>query len=115
MTCCTAASGRDVLTGGSGRDVFVFDASPAGSVDRIADFSVADDRIQLDRSVFGGFGSGVKLTMGTMAGSGSAEVLYNSGTGELSYDADGLGGGAAVKFAVLAPGLALSAGHFFLV
>jgi Ca2+-binding RTX toxin-like protein len=108
-------AGRDVLTGGSGRDVFVFDTSPSGTMDRIADFSVAEDRIQLDRSVFGGFGASVKLTTGSMASSGGAEVLYNSATGDLSYDADGLGGGAAVKFAVLAPGLALSASHFFLV
>ena len=51
-------SGNNVLTGGSGRDVYVFDA--AGGFSRITDFSVAEDKIQLDRGVFGGFGASVR-------------------------------------------------------
>jgi Ca2+-binding RTX toxin-like protein len=35
-------------------------------------------------------------------------VIYNSGTGELFYDADGSGGLAQVKIAQLSSGLALS-------
>ena len=105
-------SGSNVLTGGSGRDVYVFDA--AGGFSRITDFSVAEDKIQLDRGVFGGLGSSVSLAVGSMANSGGAQIIYNSGTGDLSYDADGLGGGVAVKFALLATGLALTANNFIL-
>ena len=105
-------SGKNVLTGGSGRDVYVFDAP--GSFSRITDFSVAEDKIQLDRGVFGGFGASVSLAIGPMATNGGPQIVYNSGTGDLSYDADGLGGGVAVKFALLATGLALTANNFIL-
>ena len=78
-------------------------------VDRITDFNVADDKIQLDRGVFGGFGASVSLAVGSMANSGGAQIIYNSGTGDLSYDADGLGGGVAIKFATLSNTAGLSA------
>ena len=108
--------GKNVLTGGSGRDVFAFDAALSiATSSRITDFNLADDKIQLSRGVFAGFGSNVSLAFGSMANSGSAQIIYNSSTGDLSYDADGLGGGLAVKFASVAAGLALNAGHFLLV
>jgi Ca2+-binding RTX toxin-like protein len=46
--------GSDMLTGGAGRDSFVFNAAlGAANVDTITDFSVADDTIRLDDSIFG--------------------------------------------------------------
>jgi serralysin len=65
--------------------------------------------------VFAGLGSTVSLAIGTMASNGGPQVIYNSGTGDLSWDADGLGGGAAIKFAMLAPGLALTANNFLVM
>ena len=41
--------GADVLTGGGGSDVFRFVTElVAGEIDTITDFSVADDKIQLE-------------------------------------------------------------------
>jgi Ca2+-binding RTX toxin-like protein len=43
-------------------------------------------------------------------------IMYNSGTGALSYDADGgFGPTKAIVFAKLKPGLDLTAEHFFVV
>lgn len=112
----SSGSGADVLTGGSGRDVFVLDGGLNGGVVTITDFSVGEDKIQLSRSLFAGFGSSVSLaTQGTPT-SGGAQMIYNNGTGDLYYDADGLGGGAAIKVAHLALGLSnLSASDFLLI
>ncbi len=107
-------TGGDVLTGGAGRDMFVFDAALGnGNVDRITDFNAADDTIQLSRSIFSGFGSSVKLTFGQMANSGGAQIICNGG--DLYHDADGLGGGVAIKFATLSSAAGLSAADFLLI
>ncbi|WP_428667705.1 M10 family metallopeptidase C-terminal domain-containing protein [Reyranella sp.] len=100
-------AGADVLTGGSGDDTFVFDSALAGNIDTVADFSVANDTIQLDQSIFGAI-----TTLGTLsasaffAGAGAHDaddrIIYNSATGFLSYDSDGTGANAAVQFAQLA-------------
>ena len=109
-------NGQDVLTGGAGADIFVFDAATiATNVDRIVDFNAAQDRIQLDRNLFAGLGSSVSLVVGPMATHTGPQVIYNSGTGDLAYDADGNGNGAAVSFAVLSAGLQLSASSFSVV
>jgi Ca2+-binding RTX toxin-like protein len=42
-------------------------------------------------------------------------VIYETDTGNLFYDADGNGAGAAVQFAVLSPGLALTNADFFVI
>ncbi|WP_442579972.1 calcium-binding protein [Mesorhizobium sp. ASY16-5R] len=47
------ADGNDVLFGMGGADIFRFStALGAGNVDRIGDFSVGDDKIQLDSAIF---------------------------------------------------------------
>jgi Ca2+-binding RTX toxin-like protein len=110
--------GGDVLNGGIGADTFRFStALGAGNVDTVQDFSGAEgDRIVLSRSVFAAAGydalASSAFALGTAATTASHRIVYNQATGDLSYDADGAGGVAAVKFAVIANHLQLSAASF---
>lgn len=114
-------SGRDVLTGGANRDSFVFDTSlGASNIDRITDFSVADDTIRLDNAVFTAFGWNGTMPsrafyVGAAAHDSTDRIIYNSTTGALSYDRDGTGSAAAIQFAELSPGLALTYQDFQIV
>lgn len=110
--------GRDLLRGGSGADSFGF-AAP-GKVDRIADFSVSEDRIQLDRKGFAGLGKAGGLSadafhVGRGAQDDEDRIIYNARTGILKHDANGDGQGGVTKLAKLAPGLDLSHHHFDIV
>ncbi|MFC3443391.1 beta strand repeat-containing protein [Sphingobium rhizovicinum] len=112
--------GADTLTGGVGSDRFVFDTALGGdNVDRIVDFSGADDTILLDDAVFTGLAAGGLSTaafhIGATAADASDRILYDSATGNLSYDADGNGAGAAILFAQLGTGLALTQADFVVV
>jgi Ca2+-binding RTX toxin-like protein len=96
----------DNMTGGTGADHFVYMATSEGT-DTIADFNVAQgDMIDILASAFGGgltagtdpatvFGSSANNTFG----SASERFHYNTATGQLLYDADGTGAGAAVTLA----------------
>ena len=115
-------AGADTLTGGNGSDRFVFDTALGASTntDRITDFTVAQkDKIVLDTSIFTKLAAGVlaadSFVIGARAADASDRVIYNKDTGALSYDADGNGSGAAVQFATLSKGLALSAASFDVV
>ena len=113
-------AGADYLTGGIGRDVFAFDAAPGvGTFDRIIDFTVADDQIQLSRGAFPALAAGALASsafkLGIAATQSTQRILYDAATGDLRYDADGSGAGAAVKIAALSAGLSLTAGHFWIV
>jgi Ca2+-binding RTX toxin-like protein len=120
-------AGNDVLTGGSGQDVFVFDTRPnrKSNIDRIKDFSVRDDAIQIDNAAFKTIGKGsitepAKLAAkafwkGAKAYDGSDRLIYNPKTGVLLYDADGTGRAEAVKIAILSKHLKLSAADFFVI
>ncbi|QRM31522.1 calcium-binding protein [Microvirga sp. VF16] len=122
--------GSDQLVGGGGADWFRFDAAlGAGNVDTVTDFAVGQDSLVLARSVFTAFGpsSGSAVpsvlayvapgafTTGAAATSTAHRLVYNSVTGALSYDADGVGGVAQVQFATLAKNLALNASAFMLI
>ncbi|MEV5407125.1 hypothetical protein AB0L20_31920, partial [Streptomyces albidoflavus] len=52
---------------------------------------------------------------GPSAHDGSDRIIYNDQTGALYYDADGTGGSAAIQFAKLKPGLALTHKDFFVI
>ena len=111
----------ELLTGGNGKNVFVFDTKPSSAnLDTIVDFNVKDDTIWLDDDVFtkagkvGGLSAGA-FHIGAKAHDASDRVLYDKSTGKLFYDADGDGGVAAVQIALLGKGLALTASDFDII
>jgi len=126
-------AGDDVLKGGAGVDTFVFsqDLDKAG-VDRITDFnSKAGEKIMLNAYVFETLEVGSRLPVdpdakdrgilaasnfciGKSAQDADDRLVYDKATGALSYDADGNGTGAAIQFAQLKAGTALSAECFFI-
>jgi Ca2+-binding RTX toxin-like protein len=113
--------GKDNRSGGAGRDAFVFDTKlhRTSNVDRISDFSVQDDTIRLENAIFKGLKAGTlksdAFALGPKASDASDRILYDKASGALSYDRDGTGSAAAVKFAILKKGLALTAADFFVI
>lgn len=134
--------GKDVLIGGKGADYFVFDGQPsATNLDVIKDFSRTQrDKIALSLKIFSGledalvrdsfgmvkqkmdtkldvwtmsFGSSA-LRLGTEALDADDRIVYDRGTGNLFYDADGNGAGVAVQIARLKAGTVLKASDFLL-
>jgi Ca2+-binding RTX toxin-like protein len=110
--------GHDVLTGGASQDAFQFASalSKPRNMDTVSDFSVRDDTILLDNQVFATLAEG-RLTnaafhIGAAAGDGSDRIVYDAATGALYYDADGTGATAAITFAMLDPGLAMTRADF---
>ncbi|WP_052700636.1 FG-GAP-like repeat-containing protein [Methylocucumis oryzae] len=105
--------GNDILTGGLGLDKFRLATLDR---DRITDFNVADDVIQLDNAVFTqltatGVLSANNFKIGA-AKDADDHILYNSTTGVLTYDDNGNGAGGATQIAVLGAGLALTNADF---
>jgi hypothetical protein len=112
--------GADTLAGGTGRDTFAFStALGAGNIDTISDFSVADDTIQLTKAIFTGLAGNQLAASAFVIGAGAStidhRIIYNSASGALLFDSDGSGASAAVQFATLTPGLALTAADFVLI
>jgi Ca2+-binding RTX toxin-like protein len=112
--------GFDALQGLGGADTFAFTtALGSANVDHIADMVSGTDRIALDHGVFAGLGLGAlnanAFVIGTAAGDADDRIVYNSATGELFFDADGNGAGAAVLFAVLDGHPLLAASDFTVI
>ena len=113
--------GNDTITGGGGADTFVFDTAlnAATNDPTITDFTVGTDIFNLASSVFTALTPGTlpaaDFTTAATATTASQHILYNAGTGALSYDADGNGSGAAVQFATISKNLSLTAASFHVV
>ncbi len=116
-----------MLTGGSGRDTFVFDtkANKKTNVDTITDFNVKNDSIWLDNAIFKKLGKKgtpdkpVKLNKDFFSSDGAKDkndyVLYNKKTGVVYYDEDGSGSKKAVEIVRLDKNLKLTYNDFFVV
>ncbi len=95
--------GADTLIGLGGADTFAFStALGGGNVDQIVDFESGIDTIALDDAIFstlspGNLAPGAFAT-GTAATEADDRIIYDQNTGNLYYDADGSGAGAAVLF-----------------
>lgn len=115
----TGGAGTDTLTGGAGADKFLFLGALGSGIDTVTDYSVADDSIQLNDSAFAGLPVGAlnaaAFYIGAAAHDASDRIIYNSATGALLFDADGNGAGAAIQFATLSTGLAMTAAEFTVV
>ena len=99
--------GADVLTGNGGGDTFRFSTALGdGNVDRITAFDHAADTIQLDDAIFAALGTGAlgagAFNTGMAATQADDRILFDTASKSLYYDADGVGGGAAIKFATIA-------------
>ncbi|WP_377041660.1 polysaccharide lyase family 7 protein [Microvirga arabica] len=115
-----AKNGSDVLIGGTGKDTFTFDTTPSSkNVDVILDFNVADDTIRLNDTAFTkltwGKLSASSFVIGTKALDSNDRIIYNDKTGDLSYDADGSGSIAAIKFAEISNLAKLTAADFLVI
>ncbi|MEJ1119230.1 calcium-binding protein [Phyllobacterium sp. CCNWLW109] len=118
----SGGAGVDTLTGGEGRDAFVFNtvANSTTNRDTITDFNVVADTVWMDNAAFAALGANGTLAAGAFhIGAGAADasdrIIYNSSSGALYYDADGSGSGAAVQFATLGKGLALTNTDFLVI
>ena len=112
--------GIDVLTGGLGNDTFILSSvTGVANADTITDYNVADDQIELGHSIYTTLTPGgtlAAIAFGSnatgLATTADQRIIYNSATGALFYDADGLNGVAGVQIATLAAGLAMTASEF---
>jgi Ca2+-binding RTX toxin-like protein len=112
------AAGNDRLQGDAGSDTFVFDAIGTANSDTVIGFASAADKLHLENAVMtaigaeGNFAAGdVRFWAATGATAGhdaNDRIVYNTSTGNLYYDADGSGAGAAQLIATLQgnPGIA---------
>ena len=114
--------GNDVLIGGAGADTFVFDTAlnAKTNVDTISDFTSGSDKISLNQLIFSSLSefTGDNFKTGNAAPSGldnNDYLYYNTSSGELFYDADANGSGAAIKFAVLTGNPAITADDFNII
>jgi Ca2+-binding RTX toxin-like protein len=115
-------SGRDTLISGSGQDAFVFNTTlnATTNIDTIRDFSVANDTIWLENSVFRALGSSGRLKAGAFrtgdeARDSSDRIIYDRDDGVLYYDADGAGAGKQVAFAKLSAALSMTSLDFLVI
>lgn len=99
--------GMDKLVGNGGGDTFVFNSAiGAGNLATITGFAHGQDHFNLDNAIFTQLGVDGALDAGAFVNGAAAldandRIIFNSATGNVSYDADGSGAGAAVVFATI--------------
>jgi len=100
--------GADTLFGGAGNDVFAFGAKlDHANIDTITDFVSGSDAINLSKKIFTAYTADADLTSSFVSDAGvtahntSDHFLYDTTTGNLYYDADGIGQKVAIQFATL--------------
>ena len=98
-------TGNDQISGGGGQDSIVFREFGAANADTVTNFSGGWDNLRFDHNGFtqigavGHFASGDARFFAAAGASGGHDaddrLIYNTTTGQLYYDADGSGAGAA--------------------
>jgi Ca2+-binding RTX toxin-like protein len=98
------AGGVDTLWGGAGPDTFIFRENGTANADVIGDWTSGSDEVALDNAAMGALGAEGAFVAGDarfwssstgVAHDANDRVIYNTNSGQLYYDADGNGSGAA--------------------
>ncbi len=106
----TGGSGADKITGGDGADHFIFNQIPSSrTFDTILDFTPGVDKLDFAKTAFkgldplGGLPEALLWVSSTDTSAHDADdrIIYNTTTGTLFYDSDGLNGSAAIQIATL--------------
>ena len=114
-------AGNDSLTGGGGNRRLLFRhrrSTPSTNVDQILDLfgGQRHDLCSTTRSSAASpparWPAGA-FRNGTAALDADDRILYDAATGQIRYDADGIGGAAAILFATVTAGTALTNADFF--
>jgi microcystin-dependent protein len=114
--------GSDNLFGGAGNDTFILNAATEG-LDIINDFGVGNDRFHISSAGFGGTAvvgvngllDTTKFTIGVSASSVDQRFIYDNASGDLFFDADGLGGIAQTKIVQLLTKPTLTSNNFLII
>ena len=116
--------GNDTLTRGAGTDVFVFSTTlGVTNVDRIVGYDRFTDQIEIENTVFTNMidtnsvlaDAAYTFNLTGTATKGAHRIIYETDTGFLWFDQDGLGGVAAKHFATVAIGTALNAAELTVI
>lgn len=129
----TAGGGSDTVKAGAGADTIDLTESVQAadiilldqttSADTVTGFDLTDT-VQLSKAVYaalGATGAALDATAfvsgaGVVAGADADDrIAYNTSTGDIYYDADGNGGGAAILIATLSGAPALTESNFYVV
>jgi peptidyl-prolyl cis-trans isomerase A (cyclophilin A) len=99
-------NGSDTLTGGAGNDYFVLSDPAHTGIDLFIDFKPGEDKIAFIRTQFSDLPSALTdsdwLTgAGKKIASNGQHLIYDTKSGVLYYDADGLAATPAVKIAII--------------
>ncbi|MBI4780752.1 MAG: hypothetical protein HY785_05455 [Oscillatoriophycideae cyanobacterium NC_groundwater_1537_Pr4_S-0.65um_50_18] len=102
--------GEDLLVGGFGSDFFIFNNLFADGIDKIGDFEITRDYIVVDINFAGYANTGLipntnitadQFRQGTAAIDANDRFIYDSTTGNLFFDPDGIGSTAQTQIATL--------------
>ena len=119
VNALNGGGGADTLTGFGGGDRFDFmTALGGGNVDLITDMVSGTDKLGLDDAIFTAIGATLdagEFVVGAAAVDADDRIIYNQASGQLFYDADGNGAGAAVQFATLQGSPALTVNDFTVI
>ncbi len=118
--------GNDRIVTGAGSDIVIFDTALGAKPNRdtVEDFDPARDLIHLDKQIFKALAQPTDkplqekffwASVDGKAHDSDNRILYNTKTGELSYDADGDRSGHAVSFALLTGHPDLAAADIFVI
>ncbi len=99
----TGGIGSDTMTGGGQVDTFVFNTDlRVTGIDTITDFASGTDKIQLSTSIFTAFTAGGSVgTIASSLGNNGSNIVYESSTCALYYDANGGSHNDAQQIAII--------------